>query len=256
MLCASARMRSCQDRSTSDCQVRRLTMKCFRCRCREIAAELLEELLAETTASVDSLVAMEWSGAFAVARREFSKTSAQHLEGLKTLLASGGSLAPSNDVRSAAAGKAGQLVTQSSGRSRFTAEQQGGAAGHGGFVTVGGVGPAAASGLYETGAALGSLPATSTGPAELLSMMAAVLTYYGISCRRLADTVSLAVMHHLVNSFINKLRPRLAAELLALSPTAVGSLLVEDSQSAAKRAALTNQKEVLEQAMKVIRAAV
>lgn len=111
------------------------------------------------------------------------------------------------------------------------------------------------AGLYDPGVTLSPIPATATGPAELLSMMAVVLTYYGISVRRLTDTVSMSIMHHLINSFTKQFRSRLASKLLSLSADSVGALLVEDAQSAAKRAALKGQKDMLEQALKVMRAA-
>lgn len=51
-------------------------------------------------------------------------------------------------------------------------------------------------------------------------------------------------------------RSRLATALLNLSSESVGSMLVEDEASAARRASLTARKDMLEQAMKVMRAAV
>ncbi|WIA20977.1 hypothetical protein OEZ85_005314 [Tetradesmus obliquus] len=72
---------------------------------RELASELLEELHSDTTAAVDSLVAMELSGAFAVCRREFSRASSQHLEGLRTLITAAGS-SPAVQAGAAADGAA------------------------------------------------------------------------------------------------------------------------------------------------------
>lgn len=37
-------------------------------------------------------------------------------------------------------------------------------------------------------------------------MMAAALAYYALSCRRLSDTVSMSVMHHLVSAFTARFR--------------------------------------------------
>jgi hypothetical protein len=51
-------------------------------------------------------------------------------------------------------------------------------------------------------------------------------------------------------------RSRLATALLNLSSESVASMLVEDEASAARRASLTARKDMLEQAMKVMRAAV
>lgn len=51
-------------------------------------------------------------------------------------------------------------------------------------------------------------------------------------------------------------RSRLATALLSLSSESVAAMLVEDEQSAARRAALTARRDLLEQAMKVMRAAV
>lgn len=51
-------------------------------------------------------------------------------------------------------------------------------------------------------------------------------------------------------------RSRLATALLNLSSDSVASMLVEDEASAARRASLKARKDMLEQAMKVMRAAV
>lgn len=51
-------------------------------------------------------------------------------------------------------------------------------------------------------------------------------------------------------------RSRLSTALLNLSSDAVASMLVEDEASAARRASLTARKDMLEAAMKVMRAAV
>jgi hypothetical protein len=217
---------------------------CHSAATRELASELLEELHSDTTAAVDSLVAMELSGAFAVCRREFSRASNQHLEGLRTLITAAGSnpalqpgTAAAADTPAAAEGaaKAGSSSIKRWGNSESGTQQ--------------------VSGLYEPPTLLAPIPATATGPGELLSMMSVVLTYFGISCRRLADTVSMSIMHHLIGSFNSKFRARLAGQLLSLSSEAVGALLVEEPACAARRAALKQKKDLLEQAMKLMRAA-
>lgn len=194
---------------------------------------MLEELLADASSAVEGLVAMELAGAFAVARREFSRASSQHLEGLKTLMAAGASLDGGGSDAAARREHLPPLPGAAAAASQH------------------------ASRLYEPapGAVLSAIPATATGPSELLSMMAVVLTYYGISTRRLSDTVSLSVIHHLVNSFTSKFRARLAAQLLSLPAASVAAMLVEDAASAARRGALASQRDMLEQALKVIRAA-
>jgi hypothetical protein len=218
---------------------------------RELASELLEELHSDTTAAVDSLVAMELSGAFAVCRREFSRASNQHLEGLRTLITAAGSSPAAQPGNAAAAdgAAAGERAAKASGGSsikrRTTSEHGAGAVGSQQQV----------AGLYEPPTLLAPIPATATGPGELLSMMSVVLTYFGISCRRLADTVSMSIMHHLIGSFNSKFRARLAGQLLSLSSEAVGALLVEEPACAARRAALKQKKDLLEQAMKLMRAA-
>jgi hypothetical protein len=215
---------------------------CHSAATRELASELLEELHSDTTAAVDSLVAMELSGAFAVCRREFSRASNQHLEGLRTLITAAGSnlqpgTAAAADAPAAAEGaaKAGSGSIKRRGNSESGTQQ--------------------VSGLYEPPTLLAPIPATATGPGKLLSMMSVVLTYFGISCRRLADTVSMSIMHHLIGSFNSKFRARLAGQLLSLSSEAVGALLVEEPACAARRAALKQKKDLLEQAMKLMRAA-
>jgi hypothetical protein len=170
-----------------------------------LATELLEELNTETTTAVDSLVAMEMSGTlFAVSRREFARASSQHLEGLRMLLAT------SFTGAAAAAGSASSTPQ---------ASPTGDAAGSshtGGNGSSSKLGPVAASGqmhagLYDAalasqGIVLPAIPATATGTPELLSMMAAALTYYSLACRRLSDTVSMAIMHHLVTAFTTRFR--------------------------------------------------
>lgn len=186
-------------------------------------------------------------------RREFSRSSNQHLEGLKSLLATAASsahapsAAAADSTSSTAESRSIAAVgSNSSNRRRAAAEQL-----HTGAMPA----HQQTAGLYEPGVALSPVPATATGPAELLSMMAVVLTYYGISVRRLTDSVSMSIMHHLIDSFNKQFRSRLASKLLSLSSDAVSALLVEDAQSAARRAALKGQKDMLEQALKVMRAA-
>jgi hypothetical protein len=171
---------------------------------------LLEELNSETTTAVESLVAMELSGTlFAVSRREFSRASNQHLEGLRMLLATS---------FTAAAGSTG-----TSPQGSPVIETHHGSSGDGSSSSSGpGAGttrvlPAVAmsgqmhAGLYDTalasqGIVLPPIPATATGTPELLSMMAAALTYYSLACRRLSDTVSMSIMHHLVTAFTTRFR--------------------------------------------------
>jgi hypothetical protein len=169
--------------------------------CRDLAAELLEELNSETTAAVDSLVAMEMSGTlFAVSRREFSRASNQHLEGLRMLLATSFTAAASSGST-----PQGSPVTETAGTAPA-----------GNSCDPNRLLPVAVSGqmhagLYDTalanqGIVLPAIPATATGTPELLSMMAASLTYYSLACRRLSDTVSMSVMHHLVTAFTTRFR--------------------------------------------------
>jgi hypothetical protein len=176
------------------------------CCCRDLATELLEELNTETTTAVDSLVAMEMSGTlFAVSRREFARASSQHLEGLRMLLAT------SFAGPAAAAGSASSTPQASPGGDAAGSMHTGGDG-----SSSSKLGPVAASGqthagLYDAalasqGIVLPAIPATATGTPELLSMMAAALTYYSLACRRLSDTVSMAVMHHLVTAFTTRFR--------------------------------------------------
>jgi len=166
------------------------------CCCRDLATELLEELNSETTAAVESLVAMEMSGTlFAVGRREFSRASSQHLEGLRMLLSSSTAAPPvpaTGTTQGHAAADTNGL--RSSTLTLMTAAQ-------GQMHT----------GLYDAalasqGIVLPPIPATATGTPELLSMMAAALSYYALACRRLSDTVSMSVMHHLVTAFTTRFR--------------------------------------------------
>lgn len=207
---------------------------------------------------------MELAGAFAVCRREFSRASNQHLEGLRTLISaastnsallagsngsSNSAITPAGDGSSGAdASKAGSYFAADGGSRKRLSEAASSAA-------AAGIALPQTAGLYEPPTLLAPIPATATGPGELLSMMAVVLTYFGISCRRLADTVSMSIMHHLISSFNSKFRARLAAQLLSLTTEAVAGLLVEDAACAARRAALKQKKDLLEQAMRLMRAA-
>lgn len=180
---------------------------CCCCCCRDLATELLEELNSETTTAVESLVAMELSGTlFAVSRREFSRASNQHLEGLRMLLAT------SFTAGSTANSPQGSPVTEAGGN-----PATGSSNGSSGPVASTRMLPAVAmsgqmhAGLYDTalasqGIVLPPIPATATGTPELLSMMAAALTYYCLACRRLSDTVSMSIMHHLVTAFTTRFR--------------------------------------------------
>lgn len=183
------------------------------CCCRDLATELLEELNSETTTAVESLVAMELSGTlFAVSRREFSRASNQHLEGLRMLLAT------SFTAGSTATSPQGSPVTEAGG---IPAPAHGSSDGSNGPAASTRMLPAVAmsgqmhAGLYDTalasqGIVLPPIPATATGTPELLSMMAAALTYYSLACRRLSDTVSMSIMHHLVTAFTTRFRWALA----------------------------------------------
>jgi hypothetical protein len=272
---------------------------------RELATELLEELNSETTAAVDGLVAMELSGTlFAVSRREFSRASSQHLEGLRMLLASAAAVTAPTGAPAADAGAGGRAAVNVPAASPASAAP----------AVAGGV---LHTGLYDLalaghGLVLPPIPATATGTPELLNMMAAALAYYALACRRLSDTVSMGVMHYMVAAFTSRFRcvggcaagrnrgpcsrggaanrgrhmmggscvvtaqrahklmrqactccccrpphrSRLAAALLSLSSESVASLLVEDEASAARRASLTARRDMLEAALKVMRAAV
>lgn len=174
--------------------------------CRDLATELLEELNSETTAAVESLVAMELSGTlFAVSRREFSRASSQHLEGLRMLLAT--SFTGPSCASTAASPAAG---SNSQGDAAAGAPA-GDAAGNNPRLLPVAVSGQMHAGLYDAalasqGIVLPAIPATATGTPELLSMMAAALTYYSLACRRLSDTVSMSVMHHLVTAFTTRFR--------------------------------------------------
>lgn len=155
---------------------------------------------------------MELSGTlFAVSRREFSRASSQHLEGLRMLLATSFSGPSANTAASTASTPQGSPL----GEAAAAGTPAGGAgepAGHNPSRLL----PVAVSGqmhagLYDAalasqGIVLPAVPATATGTPELLSMMAASLTYYSLACRRLSDTVSMSVMHHLVTAFTTRFR--------------------------------------------------
>lgn len=186
---------------------------------RDLATELLEELNSETTTAVESLVAMEMSGTlFAVSRREFSRASSQHLEGLRMLLAanlSGASAVPT--VSSPAGSNTGGSTPPRSPAAGAGAADHGMGGGGGGYspnptqMSLVGAHGQVHTGLYDAalasqGIVLPPIPATATGTPELLSMMAAALTYYALACRRLSDTVSMSIMHHLVTAFTTRFR--------------------------------------------------
>lgn len=150
---------------------------------------------------------MELSGTlFAVSRREFSRASSQHLESLRMLLASNFSSSAVPAIGGASSGSCA-THTHPDALSSEHATVRSSTSSHPAL-------PAAASGhagLYDRalanqGIVLPPIPATATGTPELLSMMAAALTYYSLACRRLSDTVSMSIMHHLVTAFTTRFR--------------------------------------------------
>lgn len=151
---------------------------------------------------------MEMSGTlFAVSRREFSRASSQHLEGLRMLLATSFSgPSPCSSLQDSPIGEAaGAGMSTPAGSS-----SEGSASNRPKLLPVAVSGQMHA-GLYDAalasqGIVLGPIPATATGTPELLSMMAAALTYYSLACRRLSDTVSMSIMHHLVTAFTTRFR--------------------------------------------------
>lgn len=178
------------------------------CCCRDLATELLEELNSETTTAVESLVAMELSGTlFAVSRREFSRASNQHLEGLRMLLST--SFTGAAAVGSTGSTPQGSPVMEAAGST--PAAHSGDGSNSNSRLMPLAVSGQMHAGLYDAalasqGIVLPAIPATATGTPELLSMMAAVLTYYSLACRRLSDTVSMSIMHHLVTAFTTRFR--------------------------------------------------
>lgn len=213
---------------------------------------------------------MELSGAFAVCRREFGRASAQQLEGLRTLMAgaslSGSTLQPvtapgvsngdgGNDTSQRGSGKPGGPDSRGPAIAGQQQSQQSQLSTQPLCTATTSTNTATSSGLYEPVQPLLPLPATATGPAELLAMMAAVLAYYGLSCRRLSDTAAMAVSHHLVTAFSARFRSRLTSVMLGLPGDAVAGMLVEDGACAAQRATLQERKDLLEHALRVMRAA-
>lgn len=140
---------------------------------------------------------MEMSGTlFAVGRREFSRASSQHLEGLRMLLSSS-TAAPSVPATSTMQGHAAAADLNGLRSSTLTPMTAAQGQMHTGLYDAA---------LVNQGIVLPPIPATATGTPELLSMMAAALSYYALACRRLSDTVSMSVMHHLVTAFTTRFR--------------------------------------------------
>lgn len=231
---------------------------------RSLASELLEEMNSRTSDLVAGLVAMELSGSFTVNRREFEKSSQQHLNALRLAWAGeasghaaiqngGGDKSnnktkqqhrhqPSDQIPAAVAAAAAL-------QSNVTAAAQM-------LNTVALLSSSDGSGMDQLvpPASLRRLPASATAPDQLLSMMATTLTYFTVSCHRISDGVPLHIMYYLVNGFTSNFRAALGQELLALTSDQIVALLAEDGTLASRRAALVGQKNILEKALRTLRA--